>query len=297
MRAMPRADVNGIRIEYEEFGPAEGRPLLLVMGLGAQMILWDEEFCELLVRRGHRVIRFDNRDVGLSSHLDHLDAPNPMEFMQAAGSGSAPEPPYRLADMAADSAALLDALGLASAHVAGASMGGMIAQSLAIEHPHRLRSLTSIMSSTGEPSLPPARTEAMQVLMTPAPPDREESVERAVAAQRVIGSPGFPFEEERVRERAGRSFDRSFHPEGMARQLVAIVASGGRRERLGAVRTPSLVIHGDADPLVPIEGGLDTHAAIPGAELLVIEGMGHDLPRPAWPRIVDAISKLTERAD
>lgn len=295
-RAMPSARANGIDIEYEVFGDPGGRPLVLIMGLGAQMIFWDDELCDLLAARGHRVIRFDNRDVGLSTKLDHLGLPNVMTAMGAALARQKVEAPYTLTDMAADVAGLLDVLGIDAAHVVGASLGGMVAQTVAIEHPSRVRSLTSIMSSTGNPNLPPARPEAMAALLTPPPPDREGSIERLVAVFRVIGSPGFPFDEERFRRIAGRSYDRCFNPAGVVRQLVAILASGSRKDQLRSVRVPTLVIHGADDPLIPVAAAHDTAESVPGAELLIIDGMGHDLPRPVWSRIVDAVTALTGRA-
>jgi pimeloyl-ACP methyl ester carboxylesterase len=294
---MAQLDVNGLRIEYDHFGDRGARPLLLVMGLGAQMLLWEEEFCRALAERGHFVVRFDNRDVGLSSKLDAAGVPNVFELMQRVVAGQQPEVPYTLDDMADDAAGLLDALGLESAHVCGASMGGMIAQTLAIRHPRRVRSLTSIMSTTGNPELPPAAPEAMAVLMSPPPATRAEAVEHHLKAWRVIGSPGFALDEARIRERGGVLYDRCFHPAGTARQLAAILAHGSRRQALAAVSAPCLVIHGAADPLVPLAGGRDTAEAIPGAELLVIEGMGHDLPPEVWPRIVEAIASLTDRAE
>jgi pimeloyl-ACP methyl ester carboxylesterase len=294
---MARVRANGIEIEYDSFGSASGRPLLLIMGLGGQSIMWDEGFCEALAERGHFVLRYDNRDVGLSTKLDAAGIPNVMELMMQGAAGKTPSVPYTLDDMADDAAGLLEALGLETAHVCGASMGGMIAQTLAIRHGGRLRSLTSIMSSTGNPSLPPAKPEAMAVLMTPPPTDRASSLDAAVRTWRTIGSPGFPFDEAKIRERAGRLYDRSFYPQGTARQLAAIVAQGNRAPRLREVSTPTLVIHGAADPLVPIEGGQDTARSIPGAELLVIEGMGHDLPEGAWPQLVGAISEHTAKAE
>jgi pimeloyl-ACP methyl ester carboxylesterase len=287
--AMPRAAANGIELEYETFGKRSARPLVLIMGLGAQMIVWDEEFCATLAARDFFVVRFDNRDVGLSTKFDDAGVPDVFRAFQKAATNQAIDAPYTLNDMADDTVYLMEELGIERAHVVGASMGGMIAQTLAIRHPSRLLTLTSIMSTTGNPEVPPATPEALRVLMTPVPAEREAYVERAVRNWRVIGSPGFPFDEERVRRRAARSFDRAFHPAGVARQLVAIVAGGSRKDALRAVTTPTLVIHGDADPLAHIEGGRDTAASIPGAELLIIEGMGHDLPRGAWPRIVDAI--------
>jgi pimeloyl-ACP methyl ester carboxylesterase len=288
---MPRARANGMEIEYESFGDPEDAPLLLVMGLGAQMILWHEEFCDALADRGFHVVRFDNRDVGLSTKLDHAGLPDLMGALAAAGQGQPVEAPYRLRDMADDAAGLLDALDLESAHVVGASMGGMIAQTLAIEHPGRVRTLTSIMSTTGDPSLPQAKPEAMAVLLTPAPTERAAAIEHGVRLWRTIGSPGFPFDENEVRALAARAFDRGPSPAGVARQLVAIVASGSRRDALAAVRAPTLVIHGAADPLIPVEAGRATAAAVPGAELVEIDGMGHDLPRLLWPTFIDAIAK------
>jgi pimeloyl-ACP methyl ester carboxylesterase len=292
---MARVRANGIELEYDTFGAESGRPLLLIMGLGAQSLLWDEGFCEALAEGGHFVVRYDNRDVGLSSKLDHAGVPNVMALM-LGGPGAAPVP-YTLDDMADDAAGLLDALGLGAAHVCGASMGGMIAQALAIRHGARVRSLVSIMSSTGNPNLPQAKPEAMAVLTAPPPADRAGALDAAVRTWRTIGSPGFPFDEAKIRARAGRMFDRSFHPDGVARQLAAIIAHGSRVEKLRDVKAPTLVIHGAADPLVPLAGGEDTARAIPGAELLVIEGMGHDLPEGAWPRIVGAISEHTAKAE
>lgn len=294
---MPRAHANGIELEYETFGRDEDPALLLVMGLGAQMILWDEELCGAFVDRGFRVIRFDNRDVGLSTRLDHLGVPNVPAALQAAATGAPFDAPYRLHDMAADAVGLLDALGVERAHVVGASMGGMIAQSLAIQHPERLHSLVSIMSTTGEPDLPGPTPEAMTVLLSPPPREREAYIEQNEKVWRVIGSPGFDADAERIRARAARVWERGLHPEGMARQLVAILASGSRKAALRDVRTPTLVVHGEADPLVPFAGGRDTADAIPGAELIAVPGMGHDLPPAFWPRLVDAVARNAERAD
>jgi pimeloyl-ACP methyl ester carboxylesterase len=293
---MPTARSNGIEIEYEVLGPPGNRPLLLVMGLGTQMIHWDDELCAQLVAHGHRVIRFDNRDVGCSTKLDGDGPPNVLAAMAAASRGAAVDAPYRLSDMAADAAGLLDALEIESAHVVGASLGGMIAQTLALEHPTRVRTLTLIMSTTGHPDLPTATPDAAAALFQPAPPDREGNIERAVRVFRAIGSPGFPFDEGRVRERAARAYDRCFHPAGVARQMIAIVASGSRRDALRGLRMPTLVVHGADDPLIPLACGLDTAESIPGAELLIVEGMGHDLPRAVWPRLVDAVTQLTSRA-
>ncbi len=292
---MARARANGIELEYETFGEPAARPLVLIMGFASQMILWEEEFCARLAERGHYVVRFDNRDCGKSTVCDHLGPANVGAAMSAAAAGKPIEAPYTVDAMADDTVGLLDALGIERAHLCGASMGGMIAQTVAYRHPARVRSLTSIMSSTGNPALPPARPEAMAALMMPPPQTREQAVEQAVKVWRIIGSPEW-HDDDGVRARTGRAFDRGFHPSGSARQLVAILAHGNRKPRLGAVTAPALVIHGKADPLVPFAGGIDTAESIPGAELLLIDGMGHDLPRQVWPALVDSIGRLTERS-
>jgi pimeloyl-ACP methyl ester carboxylesterase len=292
-----RARANGIEIEYESFGQRGSRPLLLIMGLGGQLLLWEEEFCAELVERGHFVVRYDNRDVGLSTKLVDAGEPNIPEMIAAAAAGRPCQAAYTLDEMADDAAALLDALELDSAHVVGASMGGMIAQTLVLRLPERVRSLISIMSTTGNPELTLPDPEALAALMAPRAEDREGAIEQAVSLQRIIGGTGFPFDAERTRRLATRSYDRSFYPVGMARQLAALIASGNRAPALAEVDAPTLVIHGDADPLIPLEGGRDTARAIPGAELLVIEGLGHELPPQVWPRIIDAISGHTEKAE
>lgn len=289
---MTSTTANGITVEYETTGDPADPPLLLVMGLGAQLIAWPAEFRALLAGRGYYVIAHDNRDVGLSSKFE--DGPKP--DVVAAFGGDYSSASYTLSDMAADSAGLLDALGIESAHVVGASMGGMIAQTIAIEHPAKVRSLCSIMSTTGDRTVGAPDSSALGALLAPTPTNREEAIETGVAAQRVIGSPGFPFDETKVRERAGIAYDRCFNPAGMARQLVAIQASGDRTSALGAVTVPTLVIHGDADPLVTPSGGEATAKAIPGADLLVIEGMAHDLPEETWPQVVDAIAANAAKA-
>jgi pimeloyl-ACP methyl ester carboxylesterase len=290
---MPRARANGIEIEYDAFGRANDPTLLLVMGFGAQMILWREEFCEALAARGLHVVRYDNRDVGLSTKLDHLPAPSLADMGGAIGRAAALPAPYRLSDMAADAVGLLDALGVDAAHVVGASMGGMIAQTIAIEHPTRVHTLVSIMSTTGASDLPPPRPEAVTALLAPVATERAAAVERGLAMSRALGSPAYPFDPADERALIERTFDRGVYPAGVARQLAAVLAAGSRREQLAAVRAPTLVIHGMADPIIPVECGRDTAAAIPGAQLLEIEGMGHDLPRVLWPTIVDAIAKHT----
>jgi pimeloyl-ACP methyl ester carboxylesterase len=283
---------NGITIAYETFGSPDGEPLLLVMGLATQMLGWDEGLCEQLVARGFFVVRFDNRDIGLSTHLDHAGAPD----LAALLGGDVSSAAYRLEDMADDTAALIDALGLDSAHIAGASMGGMIAQSVAARHPSKVRSLTSIMSTPAH-SIGGPTEAAMAALLRPAATTREEAIERAVDTYRVIGSPGYPIDEHRIRAVAAESYDRAFDPAGTARQLAAIWASGDRRAAVSGIRCPTLVIHGEDDPLVQIDGGRVTAEVIEDAELVTFSGMGHDLPRALWPQLVDLIGELAERAD
>ena len=294
---MPRALANGIELEYETFGREGDPPIVLIMGFAVQMIFWDDGFCRALANRGLRVIRFDNRDVGLSTKVDHLGTLNLAATLVAQRLGGAIEPPYTLDDMADDVAGLLTALGLDSAHVCGASMGGMIAQTLAFRRPDRVRSLISIMSTTGDPELPQAGARVQRVLLEPAPADREGYAEHSVKVWRTLGSPGFPFDDEAVRARALLAFDRGLYPKGIVRQLTAIVAHGSRRERLRGVRAPSLVIHGEEDPLIPVAGGHDTAEWIPGARLVTIPGMGHDLPRPVWPQVIEEIAEHAQRAE
>jgi pimeloyl-ACP methyl ester carboxylesterase len=292
---MPFLTANGLRIAYEEFGDRRAAPMLLIMGLGAQMILWRDDFCATLAARGFRVIRFDNRDAGQSTWFEAAGMPNIMQIAAAVAAQQPIEAPYLLRDMAADAAGVLDALDIERAHVVGASMGGMIAQSLAIAHQTRVRSLTSIMSTTGNPTLPPPRAEALGVLLAPPPTTREEAIERGVLVFRTIGSPGFPFDEPEIRSLATLTYERGFNPAGTARQLVAILASGSRVEALRQIAVPTLVVHGREDPLVSFAAGEDTAAAIPGAELMAIDGMGHDMPRPIWPRLIDGIAGVAGR--
>lgn len=289
---MPRADLGAVEIEYESFGSRDAEPVLLVMGLGSQLVGWTEDFCERLAAAGdgHQVIRYDNRDVGLSTRFEGSEHDSVPEAMRAAREGRPVRAPYLLRDMAADAAGLIGALELGSAHVVGASMGGMIAQTLAIDFPERVRSLVSIMSTTGAPDLPPPSPAAMAALLKPPPRSLDEAVAQALETWQVIGSPGFPFDAERLRRRTEESYARGHHPEGALRQLVAILASGSRREALAAVTARTLVIHGQADPLVPVEGGLATRAAIPGARGLFFEGMGHDLPVELYDALVAAIA-------
>ena len=294
---MAQVRANGIVLEYDTFGSERGRPLLLVMGLGAQMIHWRDGFCELLAERDHFVIRFDNRDAGLSEKFGHLGVPDMGTLAERLLAGEPADAPYTLDDMAADAFGLLDALGVESAHVCGASMGGMVAQAMALNGERRVRSLTSIMSSTGNPELPPSTEEAMAAMLSPAATSRDEAIERTLHVSGVIGSPAYPLPEEEARVRAAEAYDRSFYPEGVARQMAAIVAHGNRRPALERLTVPALVIHGAEDPLVRLPAAHDTHQALRGSRLLVLDGMGHDLPEPVWPEVVEAMDGLTREAD
>jgi pimeloyl-ACP methyl ester carboxylesterase len=286
-----KVSVNGIEIVYDTFGEPSASPMLLVHGLGAQMIAWDDDFCAGLASQGFWVIRFDNRDVGLSTKFEKAGVPNIPALLRAGLEGEAIQSPFFLHDMADDSVGLLDTLGVDSAHVVGVSMGGMIAQEITLHHSDRVRTLTSIMSSTGNPELPPPTPQALMVLLEPAPPDRAAYIERSVKASQVLHGTEMPFDVGRVRERAGRFFDRGLCPTGTARQMAAIIASGSRKEALKSISVPTLVIHGDADPLVPVEGGIDTANAISGSELLIINGLGHALPPPVWTQVIEAITR------
>ena len=278
---------NGVSLAYETSGPPENPPLLLVSGLGGQLIGWEPEAVDELVDRGFFVIRFDNRDIGLSTHLH--DAPRP-DVQAAIHQGDTSSASYRLEDMADDTAALLDHLGIPAAHVVGVSMGGMIAQTLAITHPDRVLTLTSIMSTPSWQLGAPTRA-ASDVLLAPPARSREEAVERNLKGAKVLGSPGFEADLDWSRRSAEEAFDRSHDPEGVSRQLMAIHASGDRSEALRSVKVPTLVIHGADDQLIQVEGGHATAEAIPGAQLMVIPGMGHDLPRGVWAQLLDAITE------
>ena len=290
---MASIKANDILIEYDAFGEPTGRPLLLIMGLGAQMTRWRGELCELLAAQGHYVIRFDNRDVGLSQKFGAAGMPDMVKIFAQATAGEPVSAAYSLSDMANDAAALLTALDIQAAHICGASLGGMIAQVMALEHGSRVKSMTSIMSTTGDPSLPKATPEAMAALMSPAGNSLAEVLNRAVKNAAVIGGPGFPAPDAEIRALAQSDYERSFYPEGVARQMAAVAATGNRRPRLEQLVMPTLVIHGQNDPLIPVSGGMDTQAAIQDAVLKVFEGMGHNLPQPLWGGIVEAISTHT----
>jgi pimeloyl-ACP methyl ester carboxylesterase len=277
---MPKAAANGIEIDYETFGDPGHEAILLINGLGSQMTRWPEAFCEKLTARGYFAIRFDNRDVGLSTWFKPGDA-------------------YRLEDMAADAVGLLDALGIAKAHVAGVSMGGMIGQTVAAKYPERVLSLTSIMSAMGDPAGLQSTPSAGAVLNTPAPDpaqDFEAFVAHGIKNARTIGSPAYPWDEDVIRNRVIGEYRRAYNPAGVARQLAAIRATGDRTEWCKTIRAPTVVLHGEADPLVPLVGGQSTAATVPGAELRVIPGMGHDLPPGLYDTVAEAILAAAARA-
>jgi pimeloyl-ACP methyl ester carboxylesterase len=292
LAGVPLVRCNGLDLHYETLGDPADPALLLVMGLGAQLIDWPAGFCELLAARGFRVIVFDNRDAGLSTALDHLGTPD----LPAIIAGDPGTVPYLLADLADDAAALLTAIGIDRAHVVGASMGGMIAQQLTIDHPDKVASLCSIMSTTGNRRVGRPTPEAAAVLMRPRTPSRDEVIAAGLVSSRVVGSPAYPDDEDELARRHGARYDRSYRPEGTQRQYAALIASPDRTPALHDVKVPALVIHGEADPLITVTGGTATAEAIPGAELLLIPGMGHDLPRALWAPIADEIAANIARA-
>ena len=281
---MPTVHANGIDLEYVTDGDPGGQPMLLVMGLGAQLITWPQGFVDGLVERGYFVIRYDNRDCGLSTKFEGLPS------ITSLFSGDPSSATYSIEDMADDAAALLTELAVERAHVVGASMGGMITQALAVNHADRVLSACSIMSTTGDRSVGAPTGEAITALLRPVATTREEAIAASVEGSRVIGSPKYPADEALLRERAAAAFDRCYCPEGTARQLGAVLSSPDRTDGLRGVRMPFLVIHGADDPLVTLSGGEATAAAVPGARLLVVPGMGHDLPEPVWGELLDAIA-------
>jgi pimeloyl-ACP methyl ester carboxylesterase len=285
------ARANGINICYEIFGEASAEPMLLIMGLGGQMVLWDDAFCEQIAARGFRVIRFDNRDVGQSSKLTGGKRLTWLELLKLRFLKIPVTAPYTLRDMAEDTTALMDVLGIRTAHLVGVSMGGMIAQEIAIDFPERVRSLISMMSTTGNPKLPQPSREAISLFMAPPPRSRDEYIARFERNSKVLRAGRFPEDEALDRSRAERVFDRGLNPPGIGRQIRAVLASGSRKERLRKVKAPTLVIHGTADPLVDPKAGQDTAVSIPGAKLMMVQGMGHALPMAVWPEIIDAIDK------
>ena len=289
---------NGIQLEVEGHGPVTGEPLLLIMGLGMQLVAWHTEFVASLVARGFRVIRFDNRDIGLSQRFDHLGVSNLAIDSIKYAVGLKVTGPYTVADMADDTAGLLDALGIQSAHVCGASMGGMIAQQLAVRHPARVKSLTLMMTSSGSRRLPGPTLKVRSALISR--PENANDIESVIAhyvrLYKLIGSPRYPASDAYLHERLGMSVRRSYRPQGTARQMVAIAADGNRSKLLAQIKAPTQVIHGQDDPLVPVAAGHDLAQKIAGAEIDVIEGMGHDLPVELWPRFVAGIASAAARA-
>jgi len=285
---MPTAPVNGLDIYYETFGDRDGEPLLLVNGLGSQCISYEPDFCNSFVDRGFFVIRFDNRDVGFSTKIDtpHIDF-GPL--LAKAFAGERVEAPYVLSDMAADAVGLLDHLGIESAHIVGMSMGGMIVQTIAVEHPERVRTMTSIMSTTGDRDVGTAAPEASAVLLAPPAKSRDEYIANYLEQWKILSGPVY-YDEARFRRRGGAAYDRCYFPAGTGRQLLGIIASGSRSNELRTLDIPTLVIHGKIDPLVTLNGGERTAEVIPGAKLLVFDDMGHDLPPALWPQYVEAIT-------
>ena len=287
---MARIRANGIEIEYEITGPRDGVPLLFINGFGSQLTSWPEQFHQALEAAGLRVVRFDNRDVGLTQKWDGI-VPDVRAVLAAVREGKKPDVPYVLSDMAADAAALLTALGIESAHISGASMGGMIAQLVALDHPEKARSLISIFSTTSDPSLPPSSPEAMAALTTPAPAtDRDTVIAHSLKGRRAYASTAWPFDEERLGKLIGLNYDRMFYPEGSGRQYAAIMASAPRTARLGALTLPTLVLHGSADMLLRVEAGRHTAQCIPGSRYHEIEGWGHDMPLEVIPQVTGLIA-------
>ena len=289
---MPRTEANGIKLEYETFGDPKDPTLLLVMGLGTQLLGWREGLCEQFVARGFHVVRYDNRDCGLSDFMDQ----GPQPDLRAILGGDPSSAPYLIRDLALDAVGLLDALGVERAHIVGASMGGMIAQQVAIDQPGRLLSLCSIMSRPGDGTSGEATPQAGALLLNPSPVGREAAIESGVRTWRVLGSPDYPESEADLRASVATNYDRSSRADGLGRQLAAVLASPDRTPGLHEVTLPTLVLHGTADPLVLPSGGEATARAGPGAELLLLPGMGHNLPQPLWPLIADAIAANAAKA-
>ncbi len=295
---MPSVAANGITIEYEDLGPADGDPILLIMGLGQQLTSWPTAFCQMLTEAGHRVIRFDNRDTGFSTRFDEAGPQNAMEIMAQVAQGHSPTVPYLVCDMADDAAGLIDALGLGPVHAVGVSMGGMIAQELAHRHPDKVSTLTSIMSSSGNPDLPSGSEEAVAVLMSsPDDPNNRDSIlDNLVEGRKITGSPGFMDPDWVIRANAAIGVDRADYPVGVTRHLAAVVAAGSRVEKLKSIDKPAHVIHGKDDPLIPVEGGMDTAEHLANAKLTVIDGMGHDLATRLQPILADHIITFIREA-
>ena len=290
------AKTNGVELCYDIFGDANAEPMVLIMGLGAQMIFWDDDFCKELAGRGFRVVRFDNRDIGLSTKMSGGKPLTAIDFLKLRIFKIPPQASYRLWDMANDVIGLMDLLGIKKAHIVGLSMGGAIAQEIAMNHPNRVLSLTSIMATSGNPKLPNPTKEAMAMLVAPAPKTKDEYFARFAANWKILRGASFPADEAKDHARAERTYARGLNPAGVGRQLRAIMASGDRTSRLRGVKARTLVIHGTIDPLVPPEHGKAVAGTIPGAKLLLIEGMGHALPMPMWPIVIGAIADHAHQA-
>ena len=295
---MPIKRINGITLAYDTFGDRSGKALVLIQGLVTQMIGWPEKFCRMLADSGLFVVRFDNRDSGLSTKLEHLGTPDIQKFMQGIMSGLGYQPPYTLEDMAADTIGLMNAFEIEKACICGVSMGGMIGQIMALRYPQRLTSLISMQSSTGEPDLPQSTSAAMEAMMSTPPVDRNGFIDHMVWIYRVFAGGSKYFDSDLQHDICMRSFDRSFYPMGFPRQMAAMASAPGRRAALKSVRLSTLVMHGDCDPVVPLEHARDTTAAIPGSKLLIVSGLGHGMAYPdLWKEMVEAISDLTQNSD
>ena len=292
---MPKADVNNITIEYDTIGDPTSKPLLLIAGLGSQLLAWSDEFCESLALKGFFVIRFDNRDVGLSTKFDDAGIPDMMEISAAYTRGEKPKIPYTLEDMADDAVGVLDHLNIGKAHICGASMGGMIAQIIAYRHPSRILSLAVIMSTTGNPGLPPSKPEIMMQFFAPVPSEREAYIDEMVKRDSLITGT-FPFDEKQSREYRTREFERCYYPEGIARQLAAMAIPGNIKPYITKISAPTIVIHGTEDPFNLIEAGEDIASSIPNAEFRIIEGMGHSLSSEVIPKIINALVANSNKA-
>ena len=290
---MANATVNNIQIEYETFGDSTSPPLLLVMGLGGQMIFWDDKLCLTIADKGFYVIRFDNRDTGLSTKFGQAGKANLMKAFNDLLKGKKIDPAYTLDDMGDDALGLMDVLGIDRAHICGMSMGAAITQTIAIRHPERLLSMTLVYGSTGSSKVPPPKPEALEYLISPPPADREGFIDHFINGNRVLSGPGFAFDEKWHRDMGGRYYDRCFYPEGAGRQVLALLANGSRRRALASVITPTLVVHGTDDPISPVEGGKDIADTIKGSQLMIIQGMGHDLPAGgAWYHIIEKMDEF-----
>ena len=291
---MPKVNINNLFIEYETIGNPNSKPLLLIAGLGSQLLAWSYEICEKFTEKGFFVIRFDNRDVGLSTKFENAGIPDMMEISAAYTRSERPKLPYTLEDMADDAIGVLDTLKIEKAHICGASMGGMIAQIIAYRHPSRVQSLTVIMSTTGNPALPQAKPEIMAQFFAPVPSEREAYIEEMVKRDRLIYG-NFKYDEDQGREYRTKEYNRSYYPEGIVRQMAAMAVPGNIQPVISSIKVPTLIIHGRKDPFNSIEAGKEIASTIPGAELLIIDGMGHSLPQDVIPQVIEAIVKNSNK--